>query len=570
MDPIIIITSLFCLVSAFITFGLGIVAYVKNPNSTVNRLFFLTMLSATYWAVCEFMIWQATSSEGVWFWLKASSLWPFVIALTLHFVLTLTRPPTYTRNQIVSLALIYLPSGLIAFILFFTNWIFKIGQLPDSSYTYLPVTDSLAYQLECLYILMMMLYATGAIFSFWRHAKTEKIKSQAMLICAAISIVIFFGFLSGILLPARSIYLPNLLFIGLVIFSVIITIAIQKYELFILSPTTAVPDILRTMPDAMILVDTNGTIISTNESTGRIFGLDYRLLPGKTMAACIPGEIVDQIQNAVMEKGTITDLETKTTGMNARTVSIAGSRVQDPYGEPAGMVLIVRDITDRKAAETALRIAGQKISLLTRVTRHDINNQVSALSGYLLLLKENPKDPASDFYITSSMGIIEKIHSQLQFTREYQDIGSHEPTWQPLEHILFRTICDLSHEKISIIPQIADIEIYADPLVVKVLYNLLENAIRHGEHITRIQISTIQQEDHTLRIIVEDDGIGVKNEEKDKVFQYGFGKNTGFGLALSRDILSLTGITISETGTAGTGARFEIIVPPSAWRPLSP
>jgi PAS domain S-box-containing protein len=569
MDPIIIITSLFCLVSAFITFGVGIAAYVKNPHSSVNRLFLLTMLSATYWAVCEFMIWQATSSEGVWFWLKVSSLWPFVIAFTLHFVLTLTRPPTYTRHHTLSLALIYLPSGLIAFILFFTDWIFKIGQLPDSSYTYLPVTGSLAYQVESFYILLMMLYATGAIFSFWRQATTEKIKSQAMLICTAIIIVIFFGLLSGILLPALSIYLPNLLFIGLVIFSVIITIAIQKYELFILSPITAVPDILRTMPDAMILADMNGTIISTNESTGKIFGRDHRELPGKTITACISWETFDQLQNAVLEKGTITDLETKPTGMNSRTVSIAGSRVQDPYGEPAGIVLIVRDITDRKAAETALRIAGQKISLLTRVTQHDISNQISALSGYLLLLKENPADPAGEFYVTSCMEIAEKIHSQLLFTREYQEIGSREPVWQPLEHILFRTICDLSHEKIAIIPRIADIEIYADPLVVKVLYNLLENAIRHGEHITRIQISTMQQEDQTLRIVVVDDGIGVKKEEKDKIFQYGFGKNTGFGLALSRDILSLTGITITETGTAGTGARFEIIIPPSAWRPLS-
>lgn len=46
----------------------------------------------------------------------------------------------------------------------------------------------------------------------------------------------------------------------------------------------------------------------------------------------------------------------------------------------------------------------------------------------------------------------------------------------------------------------------------------------------------------------------------------GFGKNTGLGLALSRDILSLTGITIKETGTAGEGARFELLVPKGGWR----
>jgi PAS domain S-box-containing protein len=568
MDPLITILSSLCLASAFITFGLGIAAYVKNPLSAANRLFCLAMLSATYWAFAEFMIWQTPSPEGAGFWLKASSLWPFVIAFTIHFVLSFTSTTGDRRNIVLPLVFIYLPAGIISLILFFTSWIFVIGPVPGFGYSYFPVVDSPAYTAECLYILLMMLYATWVIFSFWQHASTKKIRSQAMLLCVAISTVIFFGFLSGILLPAQAIYLPNLVFIGLVLFSVIITFAIQKHELFILSPRTAVPDILRTMPDAMILADSDGTIISTNESTGKIFGLDCGELPGKTLAACIPEAVFAHIHSVVREKGMITDVETSPNRILSRTISIAGSRVLDPCGEPAGMVLIIRDVTDRKTAETALRIAGEKISLLTKVTRHDINNLISALSGYLLLLKENPCDPANEFYIESSMDITEKIHNQLQFTREYQDVGSREPVWQPLDHILFRTICDLPHEKIQIVPDIAEVEIYSDTLMVKVLYNILENAIRHGEHVTRIQISAMRQENQSLRIIVEDDGIGIRQEDKERIFQYGFGKNTGLGLALSRDILSLTGITITETGTPGTGARFELIVPPPAWRPV--
>jgi signal transduction histidine kinase len=54
--------------------------------------------------------------------------------------------------------------------------------------------------------------------------------------------------------------------------------------------------------------------------------------------------------------------------------------------------------------------------------------------------------------------------------------------------------------------------------------------------------------------------------EKEKIFERGFGKNTGFGLAISRDILDITGITIRETGEPGRGARFEITVPQGMWR----
>jgi signal transduction histidine kinase len=66
--------------------------------------------------------------------------------------------------------------------------------------------------------------------------------------------------------------------------------------------------------------------------------------------------------------------------------------------------------------------------------------------------------------------------------------------------------------------------------------------------------------------VCEDDGVGVPADEKVKVFKRGFGKNTGLGLALSWEILSITGITIRETGEPGKGARFEMTVPKGVWR----
>ncbi|HNQ30521.1 MAG TPA: sensor histidine kinase, partial [Methanolinea sp.] len=49
-------------------------------------------------------------------------------------------------------------------------------------------------------------------------------------------------------------------------------------------------------------------------------------------------------------------------------------------------------------------------------------------------------------------------------------------------------------------------------------------------------------------------------------FEKGYGKGTGLGLFLSREILSITGMTIRETGIPGEGARFEIVVPKGMWR----
>jgi len=106
-------------------------------------------------------------------------------------------------------------------------------------------------------------------------------------------------------------------------------------------------------------------------------------------------------------------------------------------------------------------------------------------------------------------------------------------------------------------------EIFADPLIVKVFYNLMDNAVRYGGKITNIRFTEQESGDDYL-IVCEDDGEGIPAEEKEKIL--GFGKNTGLGLFLAREILLITGITIRETEEPGKGARFEMTLPKGAYR----
>ncbi|MDD1725180.1 MAG: ATP-binding protein [Methanospirillum sp.] len=99
----------------------------------------------------------------------------------------------------------------------------------------------------------------------------------------------------------------------------------------------------------------------------------------------------------------------------------------------------------------------------------------------------------------------------------------------------------------------------------KVFYNLLDNSIRHGKHVSNMRISASREGDNLL-VVWEDNGEGVADEDKDLIFERGYGNNTGFGLFLVREILALTDISIRETGTRGKGARFEISVPRGAYR----
>lgn len=569
--PFLTILEFSCLLAAFITFGLGIYVYAKNPASSVNRQFIAVMFATTYWAIGEFLIWHTGTYEGVWFWLKFSSLWPFVVAFTAHFILSFTgHPLSGMKRSWLLVAILYIPATVLSLLGFLTSTLYSVAFVQGQGWVYLPVQGSIAYHAEAIYSFLVMAWAAYVAFSSWRTTPAGKVRRQCRLVFIGIAIIIGFGTLSGVILPAFGIYTPNLTFIGAVIFALIITYAILTYGLFVLSPETAVPDIIRAMPDGMILSDMDGKIIAANAAAAGILSTQEEAILGREVGYFIPSQEYEAIGGAILDRGIVTDMEVVLGQDTPKTVSIAGALVKEPAGDPAGIVLIIRDITTRKASEIALRIANEKISLLSEVTRHDISNLVTALSAYLELMREDRDDPACEAYLNSSIGLVEKIGRHLQFTHMYQDIGANQPIWQALGDLVSHAIDDVPHEGIGIFHRLGHVEIFADPLVVRVISNLLDNAIRHGQTLTTIHISTDERPDKELVLIIEDDGVGISREEKKRIFDYGYGRHTGLGLGISRDILSLTGITIEETGEEGMGARFEIHIPAHAWRSLLP
>ncbi|WP_243669595.1 ATP-binding protein [Methanoculleus chikugoensis] len=86
--------------------------------------------------------------------------------------------------------------------------------------------------------------------------------------------------------------------------------------------------------------------------------------------------------------------------------------------------------------------------------------------------------------------------------------------------------------------------------------------MRHGRTVTEIRVTAVP-DGGGARIVWEDNGVGVPAEHKERIFERGFGSHTGgLGLFLVKEVLSITGIAIRETGEPGRGgARFEMAVP---------
>ena len=219
-----------------------------------------------------------------------------------------------------------------------------------------------------------------------------------------------------------------------------------------------------------------------------------------------------------------------------------------------------------KKAQGSIFLANKKLNILSGITRHDINNQLMTLMAFLTILEEEQHDPALNRYCQMATTAAQRISSMIQFTKEYEAIGVNSPAWQDCCTLVDTAAKDatLGHVMVKIdLP--AGTEVFADPLIVKVFYNLMDNAVRYGGKITTIRFSVQESGDDHL-IVCEDDGDGVLQDEKERIFERGFGKNTGLGLAISREILDITGITIKETGEPGKGARFDLTVPNGAYR----
>jgi signal transduction histidine kinase len=132
-----------------------------------------------------------------------------------------------------------------------------------------------------------------------------------------------------------------------------------------------------------------------------------------------------------------------------------------------------------------------------------------------------------------------------------------------------KALTDIELGPVTLTNEVSGCAIYADPMLERVFYNLCDNTIRYGETTTAIRIWH-EQRGEDLFVIFEDNGKGIVPAQKERIFERGFGKNTGLGLFISREILAITGLEIRETGEYGKGARFEIRVPKGKYQLTKP
>jgi len=332
--------------------------------------------------------------------------------------------------------------------------------------------------------------------------------------------------------------------------------------------------ITETIDEAFWMGDVEiGKIFYISPSYERIWGCSRESLYEN------PRSFLDAVHGEDRER-VLATLEIKKTGLpfdheyriilpdgNIRHIWDRGFPLQDDNGQITRYAGVAMDITERKRVQKALQLANKQLNVLSSITRHDILNQLLGLRGYIRLSREVIDKPEKLLeFIKKEEKAANSIEQQITFTKDYQNLGVAAPTWQNVNESIRSAMATLPMRSVHIELDPADPEVYADPLFEKIFYNLIDNALCYGgDQMKTIRVLS-QESDQRLTIVCENDGVGIKDEDKKRIFTRGFGKKTGFGLFLSREILSITGITITENGVPGKGTRFEIMVPNGTWR----
>jgi len=299
-----------------------------------------------------------------------------------------------------------------------------------------------------------------------------------------------------------------------------------------------------------------------NKACERIFELEASKVIGRTDQELFSKEIIS-----------IIDHEDKEAILNH--ISISNKKISNKSrGQRILHMIIVPIFNSENTLQYILGICEDlteetrnlKMDLLFSIIRQDILDHLSVIVNYLERAQLKTTHEAMQLFFDKTIESIESIRKQMAFGKSLQDLGITSPTWQSVKKSWNDAVRLLPAYTIDISIETADIELYADPLLPRVFYNLLMNALIHGDRqLTKVRLYT-RISGESLVLIVEDNGIGIPFDEKEKIFEFGYDKGAGFGLFLIREILGYTGIMITETGEPGKGVKFEILVPKGKFR----
>jgi PAS domain S-box-containing protein len=302
----------------------------------------------------------------------------------------------------------------------------------------------------------------------------------------------------------------------------------------------------------------------------------------------LPEDAQTVLQQAteIYEGGAPGRLQFRCTASDGRVVHVeAYSRIlKDEAGQPAGVVGVMLDVTERRQIEELivryaeeLRQSNQELEQFAYVASHDLQEPLRMVTSYLQLVEQRYGDRLDGdakefigFAIDGASRMKILINDLLTYSRVQRSQAQFEPV--ALEMALETALGNLQlavEDSGAVITHDPLPQIIAHPTqMTQLLQNLLSNAIKfRGERTPQIHIGA-KRERGNWHITVKDNGIGIEPEYLERIFvifqrlhartEY---PGTGIGLAICKKIVEKHGGQIYAESTPGEGATFHLMFP---------
>lgn len=348
------------LLAAGFVFFMGGLVLVRDPNNSLNRIFFLFCLSVAYWGFIDFQFLTAPDSSLAFLWMKIGAFWPLAVAFLFHF--TLMFAGIRLLSSRLAYLLIYGPAVLNAVL-----WLLPgimLGR-PEQEYWGWDFEPhlTLAGDLSMMAVGLQALAVPLILIDLRRREKNPTKKREIKLVLAGFSIPVFAALVEAAVSSILDISLPDFTIISTALgIGGFIGYAMWKMEMFPLTPAKAAEDIISHISDYLFLIDQEGKIVTANQPALKALGYFKGELAGRQLNLVMPEERRSDSSTCAGSDVASTVLKTKTGA--SIPVSVSCSAISSKKGEMQGAVLVASDLKGSGQAQSLLRESEERFRSL--------------------------------------------------------------------------------------------------------------------------------------------------------------------------------------------------------------
>ena len=355
--------------------------------------------------------------------------------------------------------------------------------------------------------------------------------------------------------------------------------------------------VFESSPDPMLVVDPSALILDFNSAFLETFNVNAELVYGQKIYRFINKMHWRlSIQNfaETWKKGYLKNLEYQVIRPDGISfdAEVSTGAVYDSEGKPESMVVILKNISERKESERKMLEAKYKAEESDRLKTaflsnmsHEIRTPMNAIVGFSDLLSDEQLTPEDrrDFIAQINQGaddLMRLIDDIIDIAKiEAGQVNVHiaecfvRELFKELHLMFIQNIKRTGKEGVNIRLDwnwpLNELAIYTDPFRLKqILINLMSNAVKFTE--AGEIILGIEEHPEGVYFYVKDSGIGIREEKQKVIFDrfmqgheaktklYG---GTGLGLAISKNLTEILGGTIGVNSVSGEGSTFWFILP---------